>query len=275
MPVSLLGFGIALGEEHWNLGRAAALGFGFAGLAVLFGPQVMVPDDLLGLLAAAAIVFSAVVYSLGSVIARPLTKATSTAFMSRTDLVAWRSGANAGRLGVRARGAGSGSLRLGHCRLARLAFPGRVWLARRLHCLSATDRRLGSCAGRQLRLCFSGDSCAAWRSRIRRNGGTARWPRHGVVACCCLLFAAGIGTQSPLSKLQSGRITQSRAQQDCLNQEGARHGLVARLRINGSFPPTSAKRSIAQIKVAVASSPPPTAWRPRGRRSPPARCSAP
>ncbi len=35
MPVSLLGFGIALGEEHWSLGRTAALGFGFAGLAVL------------------------------------------------------------------------------------------------------------------------------------------------------------------------------------------------------------------------------------------------
>jgi drug/metabolite transporter (DMT)-like permease len=87
MPVSLLGFGIALGEEHWNLGRAAALGFGFGGLAVLFGPQVMVPTDLLGLLAAAAIVFSAVVYSLGSVVARPLTKATSAAFMSGLTLL--------------------------------------------------------------------------------------------------------------------------------------------------------------------------------------------
>jgi drug/metabolite transporter (DMT)-like permease len=82
MPVSLLGFGIALGEEHWSLGRAAALGFGFAGLAVLFGPQIAVPTDPLGLLGAAAIVFSAVVYSLGSVIARPLTKTTSAIFMS-------------------------------------------------------------------------------------------------------------------------------------------------------------------------------------------------
>src|SRR5580704_15994708 len=65
MPVSLLGFGIVLGEENWSLARVAALGFGFAGLAVLFGPQIVLPADPLGLLGAAAIVFSAVVYSLG------------------------------------------------------------------------------------------------------------------------------------------------------------------------------------------------------------------
>jgi drug/metabolite transporter (DMT)-like permease len=82
MPVSLLGFGIALGEERWSLGRAMALGFGFAGLTVLFGPQVVVPADRLGLLGAAAIVFSAVVYSLGSVIARPLTRTLPAIFLS-------------------------------------------------------------------------------------------------------------------------------------------------------------------------------------------------
>jgi drug/metabolite transporter (DMT)-like permease len=82
MPVSLLGFGIALGEERWSSDRAAALGFGFAGLAVLFGPQIVVPTDPLSLLGAAAIVLSAVLYSLGSVIARPLTKTISAAFMS-------------------------------------------------------------------------------------------------------------------------------------------------------------------------------------------------
>ena len=54
------------GEEHWSSGRTAALGFGFAGLAVLFGPQIVVPTDPLSLLGAAAIVLSAVVYSLGS-----------------------------------------------------------------------------------------------------------------------------------------------------------------------------------------------------------------
>ncbi|HET6608314.1 MAG TPA: EamA family transporter, partial [Rhodopila sp.] len=68
--------------ERWSLGRALALGFGFAGIAVLFGPQAVMPSDPRGLLAAAAIVFSAVVYSLGSVVARPLTKTTNATFLS-------------------------------------------------------------------------------------------------------------------------------------------------------------------------------------------------
>jgi drug/metabolite transporter (DMT)-like permease len=82
MPVSLIVFGIALGEESWSFGRGLALGFGFIGLAVLFGPRAGVPTDLLGLVGAVAIVFSAVVYSLGSVIARPLTKTTDATFLS-------------------------------------------------------------------------------------------------------------------------------------------------------------------------------------------------
>jgi drug/metabolite transporter (DMT)-like permease len=82
MPVSLIGFGIALGEESWSLGRALALGFGLTGLAVLFGPRAVMPTDLLGLLGAVAIVFSAVVYSLGSIVARPLTKTTNATFLS-------------------------------------------------------------------------------------------------------------------------------------------------------------------------------------------------
>ncbi|MBN8872338.1 MAG: EamA family transporter [Rhodospirillales bacterium] len=86
-PVCLLGFGIALGEEHWSLSRAAALGFGFVGLAVLFGPQIAAPTDLFGLLGAAAIVFSAVAYSLGSVMARPLTRSTSATFLSGITLL--------------------------------------------------------------------------------------------------------------------------------------------------------------------------------------------
>ena len=82
MPVSLIGFGIALGEESWSLRRALALGLGFVGLAVLFGPRAVMPTDPLGLLGAAAIVFSAVVYSLGSVVARPLAKTTNSPFLS-------------------------------------------------------------------------------------------------------------------------------------------------------------------------------------------------
>jgi drug/metabolite transporter (DMT)-like permease len=49
---------------------------------VLFGPQAIMPTDPNGLLGAAAIVFSAVVYSLGSVVARPLTRATNATFLS-------------------------------------------------------------------------------------------------------------------------------------------------------------------------------------------------
>ena len=81
-PVSLLGFGIALGEEGWSLRRAMALGLGFVGLAVLFGQQAAVPTDPLGLLGAAAIVTSALLYSLGSVVARPLATTTNTTFLS-------------------------------------------------------------------------------------------------------------------------------------------------------------------------------------------------
>lgn len=87
MPVSLLIFGILLGEERWSLGRAAALGLGFFGLLVLFGPQIAAPTDPLALLGAAAIVFSAVVYSLGSVIARPLTRTINATFMSGLTLL--------------------------------------------------------------------------------------------------------------------------------------------------------------------------------------------
>lgn len=87
MPVSLLIFGIALGGEHWSATRAAALGFGFVGLAVLFGPQIAIPTDRLGLIGAMAIVLSANVYSLGSVVARPLTRTISPAFLSGLTLL--------------------------------------------------------------------------------------------------------------------------------------------------------------------------------------------
>jgi drug/metabolite transporter (DMT)-like permease len=87
MPVSLLIFGIVLGEDRFSAARAAALVFGFTGLAVLFGPQVAVPTDPLGLSGAAALVFSAIVYSLGSVVARPLSRTISPTFMSGLTLL--------------------------------------------------------------------------------------------------------------------------------------------------------------------------------------------
>ncbi len=87
MPVSLLGFGIVLGEETWSLSRVLALSFGFGGLTVLFGPQIVAPTDVPGLLGAGAIVFSALVYSLGSVIARPLTRSINATFLSGLTLL--------------------------------------------------------------------------------------------------------------------------------------------------------------------------------------------
>jgi drug/metabolite transporter (DMT)-like permease len=86
-PVCLVIFGVLLGEERWSLGRAVALGFGFAGLAVLFGPQIAAPTDTLALIGAGAIVFSAVVYSLGSVVARPLAKTIDSTFMSGATIL--------------------------------------------------------------------------------------------------------------------------------------------------------------------------------------------
>jgi drug/metabolite transporter (DMT)-like permease len=87
MPVSLLTFGILFGEERWSLARAVSLAFGFCGLFVLFGPQIVAPDAPLALLGAGAIVFSAVVYSLGSVIARPLTKSVDAGYLSGLTLL--------------------------------------------------------------------------------------------------------------------------------------------------------------------------------------------
>jgi drug/metabolite transporter (DMT)-like permease len=81
-PVSLLVFGIMLGEERLTLRRGLALATGFAGLAVLYGPQVVAPTDIEGLLGAAAIAASAAAYCLGSVIARPLTGTTDAIYLS-------------------------------------------------------------------------------------------------------------------------------------------------------------------------------------------------
>lgn len=86
-PVSLLVFGILFGEESWSLGRAAALGLGFGGLFVLFGPQIVAPSDLLALWGAGAIVLSAIVYSLGSVIARKLATSLDATYLSGLTLL--------------------------------------------------------------------------------------------------------------------------------------------------------------------------------------------
>ena len=87
MPVSLLVFGVMLGEDRWSVRGTVSLILGFAGLAVLFGPKITAPDDVLGLVGSAAMVFGALVYSLGSVVARPLAKTTPAAFLTGMTLL--------------------------------------------------------------------------------------------------------------------------------------------------------------------------------------------
>jgi drug/metabolite transporter (DMT)-like permease len=75
MPVCLLGFGALFGEHRITLPRAAGIALGVSGLAVLFVPQILSGHNAGGsaaLWGSAAIVASAIVYALGSVLARPL-----------------------------------------------------------------------------------------------------------------------------------------------------------------------------------------------------------
>ena len=74
MPVALLAIGAAFGEDRLTLARAVGVAIGVTGLLILFGPKAVAgtgggATELVG---GAAIVLSAFVYSLGSVLARPL-----------------------------------------------------------------------------------------------------------------------------------------------------------------------------------------------------------
>jgi drug/metabolite transporter (DMT)-like permease len=80
MPVALLAIAALLGEERFSPARAAGVALGVAGLLLLFGPQVLNsggPDGdsargAMWFAGGAAIVLSALLYSLGSVLSRPL-----------------------------------------------------------------------------------------------------------------------------------------------------------------------------------------------------------
>lgn len=83
MPVALLAIAALLGEERFSPARAAGVALGIAGLLVLFGPQALdgggpeggEAGTAMWLAGGGAIVLSALVYSLGSVLARPLLRA--------------------------------------------------------------------------------------------------------------------------------------------------------------------------------------------------------
>ncbi|MBB4039868.1 drug/metabolite transporter (DMT)-like permease [Microvirga flocculans] len=74
LPVALLAFAVALGEEQLHSRRLGALVLGISGLLLLFGPKAFVGQDssTLELWGGAAIALSALIYAAGSVLARPL-----------------------------------------------------------------------------------------------------------------------------------------------------------------------------------------------------------
>jgi drug/metabolite transporter (DMT)-like permease len=85
IPISLLTFGILLGEERFTLSRGFGIVLGVTGLVVLFGPKLHAGGNAGGyteLIGGGAIVASAFVYSLGSVLARPLLRAYPPALMA-------------------------------------------------------------------------------------------------------------------------------------------------------------------------------------------------
>jgi drug/metabolite transporter (DMT)-like permease len=75
MPVALLSIDAMLGEERFTRARAFGVAVGVSGLFILFGPKAFSSNaaaSSLELWGGSAIVLSALVYSLGSVLARPL-----------------------------------------------------------------------------------------------------------------------------------------------------------------------------------------------------------
>jgi drug/metabolite transporter (DMT)-like permease len=84
LPIALLAIGVALGEEPFEGRRAAAIALGVVGLAVLFAPKVVgeLKGTVMELWGGLAIVASAFVYGLGSVLARPLLRRYPAAALS-------------------------------------------------------------------------------------------------------------------------------------------------------------------------------------------------
>jgi drug/metabolite transporter (DMT)-like permease len=84
MPIALLAIGLAAGEETFSMRRAVAILCGTVGLVMLFGQRLATPssDWLIELLGAIACASSAIVYALGSVLARPMLRRYSITLIS-------------------------------------------------------------------------------------------------------------------------------------------------------------------------------------------------
>ena len=89
LPVALLTIGVALGEERFDPRRAAAIALGVVGLAILFAPKVIgeLGGTMMEVWGGLAIVASAVLYGLGSVLSRPLLRRYSPVLVSGATLL--------------------------------------------------------------------------------------------------------------------------------------------------------------------------------------------
>lgn len=90
MPVALLAIGALLGEDRFTLARSTGIAIGVAGLLILFGPKAVQgggaggPMEVLG---GTAIVVCALIYSVGSVLARPLLRTYPAPLLSGITLL--------------------------------------------------------------------------------------------------------------------------------------------------------------------------------------------
>jgi drug/metabolite transporter (DMT)-like permease len=72
-PISLVGFGVAFGQERLTARQGGAIGVGIVGILILFGPAMMAGTmDTMTLLGAGGVIAGCLFYSLGSVMALPL-----------------------------------------------------------------------------------------------------------------------------------------------------------------------------------------------------------
>ena len=79
-PISLLGFGVLAGQERFSRRQGVALGLGVLGILVLFGPKALA--GTLGwreIAGAGGVIVGTLVYSAGSVMARPLMRSVPAA----------------------------------------------------------------------------------------------------------------------------------------------------------------------------------------------------
>lgn len=90
MPLALLGFGAALGEDRFTRARSLGLALGAAGLVLLFAPGLLARDGTFSgpvLQGCAAILVSTATYAAGSVLSRPLLRIASPAALSGATML--------------------------------------------------------------------------------------------------------------------------------------------------------------------------------------------